>query len=251
MKTIIEIEKQKLQLNLSKGIDISCPIRKGKNNIHAWYVPDVKIEPVMENGWVGSTKLGGSVNFRTIVFNPHGHGTHTETAEHVVSKKIPVNKALQDYFIPALLVTAIPEKKKNDLVITLRSIGNPVISKIQRAIIIRTNPNDASKKTRNYANTNPPYLSIELIQFLLKSGIDHLLVDLPSVDKEKDGGKLEAHHLFWNTRGKINQHKTITELIYVPSSVKDGNYFLNLQIAPFENDASPSRPIIFPYTIEK
>ncbi len=39
---------------------------------------------------------------------------------------------------------------------------------------------------------------------------------------------------------------TITELIYVPDHVPDGEYLLNLQIAPFNADASPSRPIIFP-----
>jgi len=250
MKTTIEINKKKLILNLQKGFDISCPIRKGKNNIHAWYVPDVRIEPVMENGWIGSTKLGGSVNFRNISFNPHGHGTHTETAEHVLDQKISINTTLRDYFIPALLATIVPEKKKDDFVITKKCLVDLNFSIIHRAIIIRTLPNDSSKKTRNYANTNPPYFSVDAIKFLLNKGIDHLLVDLPSIDKEKDEGKLLCHHAFWNTKDTINKHKTITELIYVPASVKDGNYLLNLQIAPFENDASPSRPIIFPYTLE-
>ncbi len=250
MKTTIEIENQKLKLNLGKGFDISCPLRKGKNNIHAWYVPDVSIEPVMENGWIGSTKLGGNVNFRNISFNPHGHGTHTETAEHILNASIPINKTLHDYFVPALLVTIEPEKKKNDYVITKKNLKDLPFSKLHRALIIRTIPNDDSKKTRHYSNTNPPFLSVDAIEFILKAGIDHLLVDLPSIDKEKDGGKLEAHHTFWNTKGIVNKHKTITELIYVPQSLKDGNYLLNLQIAPFENDASPSRPIIFPYTLE-
>jgi hypothetical protein len=31
----------------------------------------------------------------------------------------------------------------------------------------------------------------------------------------------------------------------VPNSVEDGEYFLNLQIAPFENDATPSKPILY------
>jgi hypothetical protein len=34
--------------------------------------------------------------------------------------------------------------------------------------------------------------------FLHESGIQHLLIDLPSVDKEKDEGKLLAHKAFWN-----------------------------------------------------
>jgi hypothetical protein len=34
-------------------------------------------------------------------------------------------------------------------------------------------------------------------------------------------------------------------MIFVDSSVNDGSYILNLQIASFENDASPSKPILF------
>jgi len=250
MKTIIEIGNEKIITNLSNGIDISCPIRAGKNNIHAWYVPDVKIEPVMENGWIGSTKLGGSVNFKNISFNPHGHGTHTETAEHVLSKKISINKVLTDCFIPALLITVNPTQKYKDLIITKKALLKGNFSDLHKAIIIRTLPNDSSKKTRQYSNSNPPYLSLDAIEFILKKNIDHLLIDLPSVDKEHDDGILAGHHKFWNTEGVINSQKTITELIYVPNAVKDGNYMLNLQIAPFENDASPSRPIIFPFKFD-
>ena len=73
----------------------------------------------------------------------------------------------------------------------------------------------------------------------------HLLIDLPSIDREKDDGLLLAHNAFWNTSGKVRTESTITELIYVPNSVEDGKYILNLQIAPFENDASPSKPILY------
>jgi hypothetical protein len=38
---------------------------------------------------------------------------------------------------------------------------------------------------------------------------------------------------------------TITELIFVPNTAMDGLYLLNLQVAAFENDAAPSRPVIF------
>lgn len=74
----------------------------------------------------------------------------------------------------------------------------------------------------------------------------HLLIDLPSVDKEHDGGKLTAHKTFWNYPKAPRKEATITEMIFVPNAVKDGLYLLNLQVAPFENDASPSRPVIYP-----
>ena len=68
---------------------------------------------------------------------------------------------------------------------------------------------------------------------------------MPSVDKEKDNGQLLAHKAFWDVNGNIRKEATITEFIYVPNKVEDGSYILNLQIAPFENDATPSKPILY------
>ena len=70
-------------------------------------------------------------------------------------------------------------------------------------------------------------------------------MDLPSVDKERDNGELLCHHAFWNTSGTIRKEATITELVYVSNKNEDGMYVLNLQIAPFDNDASPSKPVLY------
>jgi hypothetical protein len=34
-------------------------------------------------------------------------------------------------------------------------------------------------------------------------------------------------------------------MIYVPENIEDGIYLLNIQIASFETDASPSKPILY------
>jgi hypothetical protein len=39
--------------------------------------------------------------------------------------------------------------------------------------------------------------------------------------------------------------RTITELIFVENAISDGEYVLDLHVAPIENDASPSRPILY------
>ncbi|HSY77613.1 MAG TPA: cyclase family protein, partial [Bacteroidia bacterium] len=96
-----------------------------------------------------------------------------------------------------------------------------------------------------YSNTNPAYLTSEAMKYIVSIGIKHLLIDLPSVDKEKDEGKVATHHIFWNYPEKTDMTRTITELIYVPNTVLDGSYLLNLQIASFENDATPSKPVLF------
>ena len=40
------------------------------------------------------------------------------------------------------------------------------------------------------------YFSEECIKYLVEIGINHLLIDLPSVDREKDDGHLKNHKIF-------------------------------------------------------
>jgi len=143
------------------------------------------------------------------------------------------------------VVTIPPENVGEDFVITKRQLQFALGNKKRDAIIIRTLPNLSDKKNMQYSNTNPTYLLEEAAIYLKEKGIKHLLVDLPSVDKEKDEGKLLSHNAFWNTAGKLRLDATITEFIYVPNSVKDGTYFLNLMVAAIENDASPSKPVLY------
>jgi hypothetical protein len=76
------------------------------------------------------------------------------------------------------------------------------------------------------------------------------MTDLPSVDSENDN-KLTAHHLFFqNIDTTWDVTRTITELVYIEDNVIDGLYFLQLQIAPFEADAAPSVPILYPFTMD-
>lgn len=80
-------------------------------------------------------------------------------------------------------------------------------------------------------------------------GVMHLLIDLPSVDREHDEGKMLAHKAFWqfedNRFPELRKNATITEMIFVPTHVEDGTYLLNLQTANLQTDASPSRPVIW------
>lgn len=242
-----------LQVDFSEPIDISIPLIPGDGRLSAWYVPPISIEPVRGDGFVGSVAEGGSVNFRDITFNPHGHGTHTECVGHIANEFYSVNQAVKQFMCMAQLVSIEPEtskrnlayEKSGDLVITAEQIDKAVSGDYLEALIIRTLPNDDNKETRQYSNTNPPFLTEEAAQLLHDKGVQHLLIDTPSVDRESDEGLLKAHHAFWAYPHDTKTDRTITELIYVPNEVPDGLYLLNLQFAPFENDASPSRPILF------
>lgn len=240
---------------LSNPIDISIPLSGNKNNPLAWYLDYPQIKAVEMDGFIGSVASGkSSTNFNNILFNPHAHGTHTECLGHITEDFFSVNQSLKKYFFSCLLISVKPEKIKEDEVITAELLNEKIKNNRAEAIVIRTLPNDAEKKCRNYSHTNPPYLTEEAATLLRNMGFEHLLIDLPSVDKEKDEGKLLAHKAFWNVKDvhHINEdarfHSTITEFVYVPDDVEDGEYLLNLQIASFENDAAPSKPVLYKLT---
>ena len=239
------------EIDLSKPIDISIPLTNTDENPIAWYIEKPVIEPVVFGDWIGKVSEGkSSTNFNNIFFNPHGHGTHTECLGHITNDFYSINECLKQFFFLAQLITIEPEKIGDDFMITKNQILNSFTG-TSEALIIRTLPNQKDKKSRKYSNTNPPYLSEEAAIFIRESKIQHLLIDLPSVDKEHDEGKLLAHKAFWNVKDTLHLNAdarlnaTITEMIFVSDEIKDGDYILNLQIASFENDASPSKPILY------
>jgi len=245
------------QIDLSKPIDISIPLTNTDENPIAWYIEKPVIEPVVFGDWTGKVSEGkSSTNFNNIFFNPHGHGTHTECLGHITHDFYSINQSLKQFFFFAKLITVEPEKLGDDFVITKEQVQKKLSSAtsmnvINEALIIRTLPNKNEKKSRKYSNTNPPYLSEEAAVFIRESKIQHLLIDLPSVDKEHDEGKLLAHKAFWNVKDTVHlnddarREATITEMIFVSEEIEDANYILNLQIASFENDASPSKPVLY------
>ena len=247
MKTSIELNRKTYETDLSKPLDISIGLRGDEKNPVAWYLDAPKIKPVKDGDFIGRVSEGASVNFNNIQFNPHAHGTHTECVGHISREFYSINQTLKTFFFFSKLISVEPETWGEDKVISEAILRDKIQHNETEALIIRTLPNFREKQTKKYSHTNWPYLSEEAAVFLRNSGVKHLLIDLPSVDKEKDGGKLLAHKAFWNYPKNTRFDATITELVYVPNSIEDGIYLLNLQIASFENDASPSKPVLYKF----
>ena len=245
METIIKIENQTIKVDLSKPLDISIPLQASEENPLAWYQNEPTIEPVKMGDWTGKVSKGASVNFNNVFFNPHAHGTHTECLGHISEEFHSVNEALKTFFFIAEVISIRPEKVGEDEIISEESITKALNGRTPEAIVIRTLPNILDKKQKHWSNTNWPFLHEKAALFLRKIGVKHLLIDLPSVDKEKDEGALLAHKAFWDFPKNPREDCTITEFIYVPDSIADGSYLLNLQIASFHNDASPSKPVLY------
>ncbi len=262
-----------IEFDVSQPFSIAIPMDFGGDQPNAFGVDRATSRACESEMLVGDTRRGGSCNFEQITLIPHCNGTHTECVGHITNERFSVTDCLRDAFSVASLVSIAAEPaaetdetyvvplEPSDLLITKRSLdaalsaNNSQLSPTPdvKSLIIRTLPNSESKKATTYREPVPPYFTTEAMQFIVDSGFRHLLVDLPSIDRIYDQGKLSNHRIFWNVEagsfevdGKTRVDSTVTELIYVPDEIEDGVYLLNLQIAPFAADAAPSRPIVFP-----
>jgi kynurenine formamidase len=230
-------------------------------------VPKATANACESENLIGDTRRGGSCNFEEYKLIPHCNGTHTECIGHITNQRISVFESLKDCFIPGMLISVEPErafetdesysfaKNATDRLITEKSIQKALKNADTnwlKCLIIRTLPNEESKKSRKYLDYIPPFFSLEAINFIVEKKINHLLVDVPSIDRLFDKGQLSAHHVFWKMQAESRQpneesllNNTITEMVFVPDTTKDGYYLLNLQITSFVADASPSRPVLY------
>ncbi len=239
-------QTRRYRANLHEPLDISLPLRQGNQNPSCYWADPVRFETISAGDFIGSVLQGGSVNYQKVTLTPHGNGTHTECYGHISADGATLQQCLTPFHFIAELISSEPTWQANgDAVITLESIQQKIKTNQAEAVIIRTLPNPSSKKTRQYSGTNPPYLEADAVAYLVSRGVQHLLIDLPSLDKEVDGGRLAAHKAFWSFPEAIRKNCTVTELIFVDDSIVDGVYLLNLQVTSLEMDASPSKPVLY------
>lgn len=234
---------------LTKPHDISLPVNAGDDNPNCYWADPVTMETIRSGDFTGSVLEGGSVNYQKLFITPHGNGTHTECYGHISVDRATINQCLTDFHFIAEVVSIKPEPTASgDFIIAKKALAEKIKNTTAQAIVIRTLPNVETKRTTRYSGTNPSYLTHEAAAYLVELGVRHLLIDLPSVDRESDGGQLLAHKAFWRFPDHTRKNCTITELVYVPDTTPDGLYLLNLQIASLEMDASPSKPVLYKLT---
>ena len=256
---------QDYKIDTKKSFDISIPYTFNGAQPNFYDVEPGKSIPLKSGKTIYSVAEGSGCNVPEISMNIHCTGTHTEFVGHLLENPGDVGMLLKDIIIPAILITVDPnsfansiesyhcEVADNDLVVTRKSIQNQIDKWKHyepQALIIRTNPNTQDKKYYQFSKNAPPFFTNDALRYISNLGIQHLVVDLPSVDRMSDNGILGNHRIFWgdgkHAKGNVNpdsQH-TITELAFIANNVLDGFYFLNIQLPHFECDAAPSRPIL-------
>ena len=250
LSTIIKYDNKTYDLEEIQGFDLSFKNKFNGENPTFFNSKPSSLASVKAENFIGDISKGGSCNVNIATLDIHCSGTHTECISHIKDVEYKVVDFCPEGFIPSKLISVFPEKSINtmdsyhvplttDLVISkellVQKIKNPIDS-----LIIRTLPNSSYKSTQNYDENPAPFFTTEAINYINELSIKHLLVDIPSIDKANDNGLLGNHHSFF-IKGKI-----ISELLYIPNSLKDSFGFLQIQIPNWHLDAAPSRPIFYP-----
>lgn len=264
----ISVNERRYAVGARPVADLSLPLDFHGPQPSHFGAPPAEARAFEVGGFIGDAASGGSCNCDIVTVVPHCNGTHTECVGHVTADPVSVANLARDALLPALVLsvplyrpgecseTADPSPMTDDRLVSAKAIeeargrcnGVP-----QPAVVIRTLPNDPHKRTRDYNRGDvPAYLTLEAIGLLVDWGVRHLLVDLPSLDRIHDEGKLAGHRRFWglpeagvSSTDAERPDATITEMIFVPDDVEDGLYALSIQVAPFVADAAPSRPLLY------
>lgn len=281
IKVTVELSEDEYQVDINSGLSVAIPLHFNQVNEQPNHFGALAAlsSPMQTGDFIGDTKLGGSCNVNELVINPHCNGTHTETIAHIcdfdhallnnlkLSSKSIAELALP-VLIPCVLISIKPEHASNsadsytpvftadDKIIStqlLKSALKHYSDEQLQVLAIRTLPNSKTKRQQVYNSDNQPaFFSREAILYLNSRGVDHLVVDIPSIDRLFDDGLMTCHHLFWQVEEGSHQitptsldHKTITEMAYFPTEIQDGFYAINIQLPAFNNDAAPSRPVLF------
>ncbi|MEP7313208.1 MAG: cyclase family protein [Pseudomonadota bacterium] len=259
---------QSCSIDFSKGVSLAIELAFNGPQPRHFGAPPATSTPFVIGGFNGEVSRGASCNCRSLTLVPHCNGTHTESVGHLTVTGESLHGFVPAGPLPALLLSLRPQRaaesgedsepqpQPDDLLLTRADLRNAWPAQLPfqpTALLLRTLPNDVSKLQRDYSGGNPPFLSRQLATEIVALGITHLVLDLPSADRSDDGGRLTAHRIFFGLppgsarhADASRPHSTITELAWMPDSLLDGCYALQLQLPAFSGDAVPSRPVLFP-----
>lgn len=261
---------QKVRAALDRGVSLAIPVEFGAEGPRHFGAPAPSTAPFAIGSFTGSVATGASVNCASMTLIPQCQMTHTESVAHLTREPGDAWRIVPRGLLPAVVVSVIPEpaSESNESTDPQPWATDSLISKRRLraawpmgrmidpvAVIIRTLPNDPGKRTRDYTERVPAYLTREAVEWLVEKRIEHLVLDVPSVDRTHDDGHLVGHRLFFglppgsHSRGDAARSRaTVTEFAFIPDEVPDGPCVLSLAVPAIGGDAVPSQPIVYPLT---
>jgi arylformamidase len=270
LRFLVEIGHRRYEIRYQEAIALAEVCRFDTLAPNPFQISPPRAIPKQFANFVGDTAKGGSCNVAEVTIVPHCHGTHTESVSHVCDDLFsPADCVGPEPLLAVVLsVSGVPcesvservppQAVSSDMIITAAEVQRamdclPQPPASPAALILRCS--SALPGNEPSASTQSPaiYLSMDAMTWIRQREFQHLLVNLPSIDRADDGGALACHRIFWDlpanghdVGGSTRRKCTITELLRIPDEAAVGFYLLLIQIPAWHLDAAPSRPLLLP-----
>jgi arylformamidase len=233
--------------------------KDGTRSVNAFHFSPITLKTVeLEGQFIGDVTRGGSCNVDTLQYIPHGL-THLETSAHILSpsvnpptvKDIPLENLSGIVYLIDLSRRGM---KKGEL------IPPGVIQKKLEALTLPVSmlalKTHSSMLPEDYDFSGKDFLSLApetarvIHDYRSPNRIDCLILDLPSIDPESDGGKLAAHREYFGLpqtghNAKDNEKRTLVELAWF-ANLEEGYYYAVITPPRFETHAVTTGIILHP-----
>jgi arylformamidase len=265
LKARVRLDNRDVEVDLSRPIDIALELNFDASQPRHFGAPAATTEPFAVPGFSGAVATGASCNCNVITLIPHCNGTHTECVGHLTTERVDAHRVVPKGLLLAVLITVQPTSATQESTDPKPQAGDKLVT---RAALERNWPScltsgstssgagaperhDYEPRAVVIRTTEASYLTRDAAEFLVARNIEHLVVNLPSIDRAHDEGRLTAHRVFFGlptraTAAATRPHATITEFAHIPPEVSDGLYLLEIQAPAIAGDAVPSRPLLYP-----
>jgi arylformamidase len=247
-------------VDFQRAVSLALPLAFDAPQPQHFGAPGATSEPFRGDGFEGTVARGASCNCRRVTLIPHCNGTHTESASHLTLQQRPLHEFLPTGPLPALLLSVPPIDAfaSNEDSDPLPLAGDRLVTRA--ALLTAWRVHDACRPPvlllrtgTTWQDAAPPFISRQLMHELAARGVEHLVTDLPSVDRLQDAGRLTAHRIFFGLPAGSTDLAaarragcSITELARFPAQLADGPCAVQIQIPDWQGDAVPSRPLYLP-----
>ena len=246
----------------------------------AFHLPKLSTSPFEVSGvFIGDVEQGGSCNVDILHLSPHKL-THLQTETHIISEGTNISDlGLIEGF--ALVVdlsgwmglekdeTLDSNGRKSTNSISVAQLQYAVDEAIGQVLSPEQRFNLLAIKTRlsldredtDYTGRDPLHLEPEVAQFIHDyheivgnpgRQIQTLILDLPSIDREDDGGLLLAHRNYFGIKdGKSQGEKrSLVEFAYL-RGLETGLYYCQIHPYPIQTNAIIVNPVFYPLINEE
>ena len=252
--------------------DAAVRIRPDGASPHAFGLPAAREVPFpIGGGRVLRVEDGASVNCDGLHLHPHGDGCHAESVAHVLpadDARALAGRAMLAATPPLLCgllldVATEPLGATGERYAGLHDAADRVLARraLERAwqdaravaldlpveaLLLRVYRPPLAESF-DFSGSAAPYPTAEALDLLVGLGARWLIVDLPSIDREDDGGSTPNHRRWWGLDGGDGHAldgppalRGIVELARFPAALPAGPVAVALGLAPIESDAVPA-----------